>query len=315
MTETVTEMTDRQVSSDAGDGASLIECRGLRVAYGRTEVLAGVDLRVEPGSVYALLGRNGTGKSSLVRVLLGLQRPDGGSVRLFGRDPWAERVALMAEVGFVPEDSQAPPEMTPRALVKFCSRIRGGGDTGVTLERLARFGVPADTVFRRLSKGQRRQVELAIALAHRPRLLLLDDPSLGLDPMARQALFGDVLEELADGGTTVFLTTHDLTAVEGVADRVGLLAGGRLVVDEPLETLKARFRRLRPAAADEASLATFGPLLRQERPWGLEVVVGDWREGGVGLAGEALSLEEIFTVLHDTRAGSRPLPAESKDEP
>jgi ABC-2 type transport system ATP-binding protein len=297
-----------QTSSERALGAeprgAAIACRGIAVSYGRKPLLRGLDLDVEQGSVYALLGRNGTGKSSLVRVLLGLQRPQAGDVRLLDRDPWRHRAAVMEEVGFVPEDSQAPPEMTPRALVAFCGRVRRRWDAAGALQRLARFGVPADTPFRRLSKGQRRQVELALALAHGPRLLVLDDPSLGLDPVARRALFGDLLETLADSGTTVLLTTHDLSAVEGVADRVGLLAGGRLVVDEPLEQLKGRFRRLRLAPGSDPDLSELEPVLREQRPWGIEVVVGRWRDDAVAAQVGAMSLDEIFAALHDRSAAA-----------
>ena len=160
-------------------GAAMLECRGVAVSYGRRRLLAPLDLRVAEGSVYALLGRNGTGKSSLVRVLLGLQPSTAGAVRLLGRDPWRERAALMADVGFVAEDPQAPPEMTPRALVAFCGRLRERWDGGGALARLGRFGVPLDTTFRKLSRGQRKQVELALALAHRPKLLSSTTPASG----------------------------------------------------------------------------------------------------------------------------------------
>jgi ABC-2 type transport system ATP-binding protein len=289
------------VAAAASPAAPVVECRGVAISYGRRRLLEPLDLQVPAGAVYALLGRNGEGKSSLVRVLLGLQRAAAGDARLLGRDPWRERVALMSQVGYVAEDPQAQPEMTARQLVAFCGRLRRRWDGAGALARLRRFGVPADVPFRRLSKGQRKQVELALALAHRPRLLVLDDPSLGLDPVARRALFGEVIEELAGGATTVFLTTHDLAAVEGVADHVGVLAGGRLVVDEPLEGLKARFRRLRFAGAARPAprdLEELEPVTREERPWGHEVVVGRWRESAAGLEARAMTLEEIFTVLH-----------------
>lgn len=291
-------------------GEPSVECRGVAVAYGRRRLLQPLDLRVPPGVVYALLGRNGEGKSSLVRVLLGLQRPSAGAARLLGRDPWRERTALMEEVGYVPEDSQAPPEMTARQLVAFCGRLRRRWDGGGALARLERFGVSADVPFRRLSKGQRKQVELALALAHGPRLLVLDDPSLGLDPVARRALFGELIDELARSATTVFLTTHDLDAVEGVADHVGVLAGGRLVVDEPLEALKGRFRRLRLGRDAEPGLGELEPLAREERPWGVEVVVGRWRETASASEARPMTLEEIFAVVQRAGGGAAAVEAE-----
>jgi ABC-type multidrug transport system ATPase subunit len=237
-------------------------------------------------------------------VLLGLQRPSAGEVLLLGRDPWRHRHRLMAEVGFVPEDSPSPPEMTARALLSFCRRLRGRGDERAALARLERFGVPLGLPFRRLSKGQRKQVELTLALAHGPSLLVLDDPSLGLDPLARRALFGELMAELAEQGTTVLLTTHDLEAVEGVATRVGVLAGGHLLLDEPLESLKARFRTVRVAARREAELRPWRPLRRAVRAWGIEVVVAGWPDPAPpGFEARSMSLEEIFAALLEGSEG------------
>jgi ABC-type multidrug transport system ATPase subunit len=189
--------------------------------------------------VYALLGRNGVGKSSLLRCLLGQQRASTGVARLFGRDSWRSRQSLMERVGYVPEEPDAPPELNARELALFCGRLNVRWDQPAVLARLERFQVPLATAFRSLSKGQKGAVMLALALGHDPELLLLDDPTLGLDVVARRAVFGELIGELADRSTTVLLTTHDLAGVEGVADRVGILHGSRLVLDGELEALKA----------------------------------------------------------------------------
>ncbi len=188
--------------------------------------------------MFALLGRNGSGKSSLLRVLLGQRPPAAGIVRLLGEDPWRSRARLMERVGVVPEEPDAPPEMTARQLSAFCGRLHARWDEALVHDRLARFEVPVDRPFGRLSKGQKGAVMLALALGHRPRLLLLDDPTLGLDVVARDAVFREVIGELADRGTTVFVTTHDLRAVEGIADHVAILHEGRLALDGALEALK-----------------------------------------------------------------------------
>lgn len=219
---------------------TIVDVRGLTVRYGRQLVLDAVSLSVPRGAVYALLGRNGVGKSSLVRCLLGLQRPDAGSARLFGRDAWRDRQPLMERVGVVPEDPDAPPELTARELSLFCGRLNVRWNEAAVTARLGRFGVPLGTPFRQLSKGQRASVMLALALGHDPELVMLDDPTLGLDVVARRALFGELIGELAERGTTVLVTTHDLAGVEGVADRVGVLRGGRLVLDGELEALKTQ---------------------------------------------------------------------------
>jgi ABC-2 type transport system ATP-binding protein len=206
-------------------------------------VLDGVALTVARGSVTALLGRNGTGKTSLVRCLLGEQKPAAGTVRLFGREVWGERTSLMARVGVVPEQPDAPSELPPARLAAFCARLYPRWDEAGFRARLDRFEVPLGQPFGRLSKGQKGAVMLALALGHSPELLVLDDPTLGLDVVARQEVFREVIGDLADRGTTVFLTSHDLAGVEGVADRIAILMEGRLVVDEELEPLKARFAR------------------------------------------------------------------------
>ncbi len=216
-----------------------LETQALRVSYGRTTVIDGVTLTVPRGSVYALLGRNGAGQSSLLRVLLGERPPAAGAVRLLGEDPWRRRGALMERVGVVPERPNAPPEMTARALSAFCARLYRRWDAKLVEDRLARFDVPSNHPFGALSKGQKGAVMLALALGHGPEQLLLDDPTLGLDVVARDAVYREVIGDLADRGTTVFLTTHDLRAAEGVADRVAILHAGRVALEGALEAIKA----------------------------------------------------------------------------
>lgn len=226
-------------SPEVREGVLALE--GVGVHHGRRPFLQDVSLTVTRGSVYALLGRNGAGKSTLVRCLLGQQKPSAGRARLFGRDAWAHRAWAMRRVGVVPEEPDAPPEMTAAQIFAFARRLHDRWDEATTRERLRRFGAPDDVPFGRLSKGQRGAVMLSLALAHSPELLVLDDPTLGLDVLARDAVFREVIGDLADRGTTVFVTTHDLAAIERLADRIGILHGGRLAVDEDTEALKARW--------------------------------------------------------------------------
>jgi ABC-2 type transport system ATP-binding protein len=232
----------KEMSTDAIASPAL-ETRALRVSYGRTRVIDALTMTVSRGSVYALLGRNGAGKSSLIRVLLGERPPTAGSVRLLGEDPWQRRTALMERVGIVPERPNAPPEMSAHALSAFCARLYRRWDAKLVEDRFARFDVPRDRPFGTLSKGQKGAVMLALALGHSPELLLLDDPTLGLDVVARDAVYGEVIGDLADRGTTVFLTTHDLRAAEGVADRVAILHKGAIALEGSLEQVKAEWGR------------------------------------------------------------------------
>jgi len=231
------------MSAEPKDTPAALETEGLEVRYGRTVVLRELTLEVPRGCVYAVLGRNGAGKSSLLRVLLGERPAARGRVRLLGEDPWARRAALMERVGVVPETPSAPPEMTAAQLSAFCSRLHARWDARNVAERLARFEVPMNRPLARLSKGQKGAVMLSLALGHSPELLLLDDPTLGLDVVARDAVFRELIGELADRGSTVFVTTHDLRAIEGVAERVAILHDGRLAVEGTLEAIKAEWDR------------------------------------------------------------------------
>jgi len=287
---------------------------GLTVRYGRVTACADVSLSVARGAVYALLGRNGAGKSSLVRCLLGQQRPSSGRAMLFGEDVWKVRARLMARVGIVPEDPDAPPAMTARQIAGFCRRLYPSWDQAGVDRRLERFGVPPGVPFGRLSKGEKGEVMLAAALGHAPELLVLDDPTLGLDAVARKDLYKELIGELADRGTTVFLTTHDLSGVEGIATRVGILKDGRLVLDEEMETLKARFRRIRYGNDRTAERSAYGTELDafeavrvKVRGWGIDAVVSNFAEssfeqfrmigGVVDAEVSPMSLEEIFLAV------------------
>jgi len=286
----------------------------LTVRYGRLTAVDGVSFDVPKGSVFALLGRNGSGKSSLVRCLLGWQKPESGRTELLGEDPWARRARLMERVGVVPEEPDAPREMTPRQLGAFCARLYPSWDGEGYDSRLARFGVPRSTAFGRLSKGQKGLTQLSLALAASPELLVLDDPTLGLDPVARHAFFDEIVAELADRGTTVVLTTHDLAGVERIADRVGVLRDGRLLLCEETEALKSRFRAVRYRSEVTESRTGFGdeldemePLRAKVRGWGIEAVVSGFtderfarfagRDGIVDAEASPLSLEEVFLAV------------------
>lgn len=222
-----------------------ISIEHLDIRYGKKVAVKDVSLHVEEGDVYALLGRNGAGKSSLIRALLGQQLPTRGNIQIDGRDVWKQRTELMQTVGVVPEEPDAPPEMNVDQLISFCKPLYRRWDARSIDERLQRFGVPRRTPFSSLSKGQKGQVGLALALAFEPKILILDDPTLGLDVVARRSFFDELIGELADRGTTVFLTTHDLAAAEPLVSRVGIMKDGTLMLDEEVESLKQRFRRIR----------------------------------------------------------------------
>ncbi|HVS14193.1 MAG TPA: ABC transporter ATP-binding protein [Thermoanaerobaculia bacterium] len=303
--------------------APRVELDALDVRYGRVRALNGVSLRVEPGSVYALLGRNGAGKSSLIRCLLGHRPPSAGSVRLLGRSPWRQRAALMEEVAVVPERPDLPLHSSPLAVARFVAGVRRRFDLAGFLARLERLGVPARRPFRTLSRGQQTTTALALALASEPALLVLDDPTLGLDTVARRALYAELIETLAGGETTLLVTTHDLAGIERIATHVGILRHGRLVVDETLESLLARHRRVDlPAAALPRAVASGStPARRRSNVWGGEEwIVDRYPANGpldaeiqdAGLNVETMRLEEIFEAIAADEPPSGPSTASER---
>lgn len=292
----------------------IIEIKEMTIRYGGLTAVDNLSLEVPKGCVYALLGRNGSGKSSTVRCLLGQRHSSSGSARVFGLDAWKERPRIMERVGVVPEQPDIPPETNAEKLARFMARVALDWAPAEFFARLGGFGIPRRQRFDKLSKGQQRQMALALALAGSPSLLVLDDPTLGLDAVARRELFEELIGDLADHGTTVFLTTHDLAGVEGIADRVGILANGFLLVDEDLESLKARFRRLTYRANGDdsvrqtaAALKHLGAVRTGSEGSATETVVEHFSEVNFGsfreqapvevLRVESLPLEEIFIAL------------------
>jgi ABC-2 type transport system ATP-binding protein len=289
---------------------AVLAAERLTVRYGRRRLFHDVSFALPPGSVFALLGRNGSGKTSLVRCLLGHQKPSGGRGLVFGADVWPRRRKVMQRVGVLPEEPDAPPGMTARQISRFCARIYTRWDGPAVESRLERFEVPLETPFSRLSRGERGAVMLSLCLGHTPELLVLDDPTLGLDAVVRRALFEELIGDLADRGTTVFVTSHDLSGIESLADRVGMLHGGELQVNEPIDTLKHRFRRLRRPDAG-GSWEPFEPLATRNHPWGQEAVVSNFDDDRLAVLLAArdersvevvgLTLEEIFLAVCDQK--------------
>jgi ABC-2 type transport system ATP-binding protein len=224
--------------NEASDTSAALAAENVSVSYDGRVVLDAVTLNVARGSVYALLGRNGAGKSSLIRCSLGLQKPLAGTVRIFGEDSWTGRARVLTRAAYVPETSDAPASLRVGDVIAFHRASYARWDDAALDRRLSRAGIDRSVATGSLSKGQRSLFSLGLALASRPELLVLDDPTLGLDVVARNEFFSEIVGDLADRETTVFLTTHDLSGVESIADRVGILRGAKLVLDRSVEELK-----------------------------------------------------------------------------
>lgn len=230
-----------------------IQTRNLTKTYGlvkKTHAVAGLNLNVPEGSIYGLLGRNSAGKSTTIRMAMGLARPSSGSIEVFGlnpaRDP--ERVRVLEQVGYVPED-KVTAGLTPRKLLEL-NRAFYPATWSDDLARkvVKRLELPLDTPFLKLSLGNKTKSALASAIAQRSRLLILDEPTTGLDPIALDELLRLLVEDctapLGDKPRTIFLSSHQLAEIEQIADHIGIMDRGRILLEGPLDDIRARFRRL-----------------------------------------------------------------------
>jgi ABC-2 type transport system ATP-binding protein len=217
--------------------AAAIHTVGLCKRYGVTVALDALDLTVRRGEVYGYLGPNGAGKTTTIRVLLGLHRPSAGTAEMFGVDAWRDPVAAHRHVAYVAGEPFLWPALTSAETFEFLARLRGGTDVAYRDMLVDRFQLDTRRKIRALSKGNRQKVQLIAALATRAQLLLLDEPTSGLDPLMEMA-FRECVEEARDRGQTVFLSSHILSEVEALCDRVGILRGGRLVDEGTLQQLR-----------------------------------------------------------------------------
>jgi len=216
----------------------------LTCRYGRTEAVRGLTLTVEPGSIFALLGPNGAGKTSTIRMLANILRPSSGTATVLGVDSRRLGASELATIGYVSENQKLPTWMTVDELVAFCRPLYPSWDASLCRKLLADFDLPGGAKIATLSRGMRVKVALVSSLAYRPRLLMLDEPFSGLDPVVRDDLVRGVLELAGQEQWTVFVSSHDLDEVERLVDTVGFIDAGRLVLSEPFADLHARFRRV-----------------------------------------------------------------------
>ncbi|MCE5240361.1 ABC transporter ATP-binding protein [bacterium] len=212
--------------------------------FGRVVAVDEVSLAVPEGSVYGYLGRNGAGKTTTIQMLMGLLLPDQGSIRVMGYDPFKQDVAMKRVVSYVPERVQMPDWMTVQGLMGFGAGVHPRWDRALAEQLRVRLELPADRKLGQLSRGMQGKAALMAALASRPKLLILDDPTMGLDALVRREFMESIVAALAETGTTVFFSSHILEDVERVADWIGILHEGRLVVQSSLEDLQAKVKRV-----------------------------------------------------------------------
>lgn len=222
---------------------SVITTEQLTKRYGRRIGIEGLNLSVPEGTLFGFLGPNGAGKTTTIRVLLGLLRPSAGGAHIFGLDCWRQTHRVKAEVGYLPGDLRLYPWLTCRSALRIFGDTRGRDVTAAGCDLAAEFGLDPDVRVTRMSRGMRQKLGLILALAHKPRLLILDEPTASLDPLMQHKLY-QRLRNLASAGHTVFFSSHTLSEVEHLCDRVAIIREGRLVADETLGALRARARRV-----------------------------------------------------------------------
>lgn len=290
-----------------------IETRGLTKTYGRkARGIEDVNLQVAPGEVFGFLGPNGAGKTTTIRTLLGFMRPTGGEASVFGLDIRKESVEIRARVGNLPGEFALEDKMTGEGLLKFFARLRGVDDLGHAHELAERFDADLHRPMRRLSRGNKQKIGLIQAMFHRPPLLILDEPTGGLDPLVQEE-FLDVIEEIRADGRTVFFSSHNLAEVERVCDRIGIIRGGRVAAVETTETLVDKsFRHVVLTFAENVDPKPFERLegIRNPRADGAkisftlydgldEMVKLAARHRLVNLEYERPSLEEVFLTYYE----------------
>ena len=290
-----------------------IEVKELRKKYGSFEALKGIDLKVRTGEIFGFLGPNGAGKSTTIRILLDEIRATGGTARLLGLDSRCDAVEIHRRLGYLPSDLSLYPAMTGAQTLRFFARLRGGVDQDYIDELRQRFDANLDKRVGELSSGNRQKVGLIAALMHKPELIIMDEPNAGLDPLVQHE-FHQVLREIVAEGRTVFLSSHTLSEVQQVADRVGIIRAGRLVAVENVADLRSvrRVDLLLDRDADPGDFIDIsgardvtvdGPRVRMAFDGELGTLLdalGDHRV--VDLTAHDADLEEIFLAFYQEQS-------------
>jgi ABC-2 type transport system ATP-binding protein len=289
-----------------------VDFRNIHRAYKRgVDVLDGVTFSIEAGQVVGLVGKNGAGKTTLIRIAMGMIEPQRGSVAIFGLDPRVQPLDVKKRVGYVSEDQILPPFLTIGEVIDLHRGLFDKWDDRMEQDLRDRFELSRGTKIKDLSKGQARQVALLCAVAHRPELLLLDEPAGGLDPAARREFLETSIQYLNEEGSTILFSSHHMTDVERLADRIVMIHKGRLLLDDALDSLQENYSlALVPHEANatrEHLLALDGCLGVRERSEALHVVFKSdpeqskqSLEGKLGIANTrctTLALEEMFIEL------------------
>jgi ABC-2 type transport system ATP-binding protein len=239
------------IASEWETADNVIEIRGVTRKFGAKRALDNVNLSVPRGVVFGLVGANGAGKTTLIRHVLGLLKAQTGSVRVFGIDPVEEPVNVLSRVGYLSEEGDLPGWMRVDELMRYMRAFYPTWDEAYAQDLRRQFALDPAAKVKTLSKGQKARAGLLVALAYRPELLLLDEPSSGLDPIVRRDILGAIVRTIADEGRTVLFSSHLLDEVERISDRVAMLKGGRVLFTGELDEIKQTHHRLTLRFDDE----------------------------------------------------------------
>jgi len=242
---------------------AIIEARGLSKNYGGTQAVRGVDLKVEAGRIVGLIGPNGAGKTSVIKAILGLTSFDG-DLKVLGLDPRTERNQLMKEVCFIADVAVLPRWIKVSDAVDFVAGVHPGFDRKRCEDFLARTDIKKESKVRQLSKGMITQLHLALILAIDARLLVLDEPTLGLDLLFRRSFYDNLLNDYFNKERTILVTTHQVEEIENILTDVIFIEHGRIALDAPMETLAERFVQLTPAAGNLERARALKPFWERE---------------------------------------------------
>jgi ABC-2 type transport system ATP-binding protein len=223
---------------------SIVEISNLSKSYGDELVLNSLSLTIEEGCSYGLLGRNGAGKTTLLKSMIGLSRVDSGKLRILGADPLDISPIIKEKIAYVSQEQIQPQWMKVKDLVRFHERIYERWDSQTVSRLLEKFNIDTSKQIGTLSGGVKQIVALILALGQDPRLLVLDEPAAGLDPVSKQELLDTLLELLVDDDRTLIFSSHMLSDIEKIANRVGILKQGKIFLDQELDDLKASVRQI-----------------------------------------------------------------------
>ena len=230
---------------------NIIETRQLSRKYGRSDALHGLDLDVPAGTIFAFIGPNGAGKTTTIKVLMNLIEPTGGQARVLGVDSRRLTPRERRKIGYVSENQKMPDWMTVDQLLRYCRPFYPTWDRDLEARLMRQFELPPDRKLGQLSRGMWMKTALLSSLAYRPKLLVLDEPFSGLDPLVRDEFIQGTLELSQQEEWTIFISSHDINEVEQLADWVGIIDAGRLNLAEPIAQLQGRFRRIEVTAGGE----------------------------------------------------------------